>query len=580
MPVMILLCWFVLQREMLFTDRMSRAFYRSMYGETAWRLNSAILIAFGIGFSLRAFRSADKREKSYGAICILGFLPLLLGFKSIGPVAEKSSVAYRWDRWMHPPVTEPAFGGKSLSYWAGRVNGLADEAEPALEAIRAMGPEGVRALIRQFRTGEGSWNKGEERPQAWSVRQHAAEALIKLGPDARPAVPLMIESLRSSERTIRESAAEVLGRTGDHSPSVVDALIRALEDEASHYSATKSLARLGENDPPIIRRLAGVAKGSSAKAAYWATVALAEIGYNSIIVLPELIECVQRAPDDQRQHAVQAIALCGTNAATAVPALTAALNDSQEWTRKCIYIALGQMGAAASNAIPNLRAALTNETYLPARADIARTLWRIDRNEIDLVSTAMRATLAEGSRTLSEGRVTYDFLSGLDLIGEMGPRAASFLPDLKIHLESRDLKTQFNAAWALLRVAPSDAAPAKAILRRLTGLDEYPLERIGTDEWGKALSDLKRKRESFHLRLASAGALWQSSDDLKAPLTALISDLLLDWDYFTSMKDVIPETRAAVPALLAIVEDPARPKVHAAAREALRTINGSDGERW
>src|SRR6185503_20503332 len=102
---MILLCWFILQREMLFTDRMSRAFYRSMYGETAWRLNTAILIAFGIAFSLRVFRSANKREKAYGAICIVGFLPLLVGFKSIGPVAETSSLAYRLDRSVHPPVS-------------------------------------------------------------------------------------------------------------------------------------------------------------------------------------------------------------------------------------------------------------------------------------------------------------------------------------------------------------------------------------------------------------------------------------------------------------------------------------------
>lgn len=61
----------------------------------------------------------------------------------------------------------------------------------------------------------------------------------------------------------------------------------------------------------------------------------------------------------------------------------------------------------------------------------------------------------------------------------------------------------------------------------------------------KALSELAQKRASFHLRFAAAGALWQSSDEPKEPLTALISDLLRDWDYFTSMQLVIPETRAA-----------------------------------
>jgi hypothetical protein len=56
--------------------------------------------------------------------------------------------------------------------------------------------------------------------------------------------------------------------------------------------------------------------------------------------------------------------------------------------------------------------------------------------------------------------------------------------------------------------------------------------------------------------------------------------LLHDWDYFTSMKHVIPEAKAAVPALAAIAADSTNAKVHGAAREALRMINGSDGERW
>jgi len=579
-PPLVLLCWFVLQRELLFTDRIGQVFYRTTYGDTAWRFNSAILIAFGIAFSFRLFRSSDKRERNYGTICMLAFLPLLLGFKSIGPVGETSSLAYKWDRRVRPAVSEPLSGGKTLSYWASRVSGLAEESEPALESIRAMGPEGVRALIQEFRTGEGAWDKGEERPQSWSVRQHAAEALIRLGPDAQLAVPLMIESLRSSDRAIREQAAAVLGRTGDSSASVVNALIRALEDEDSAYHATKSLARLSEKDPAIIRQLAATAKGSRPKAAYWATVALAEVENVSTIVLPELIECVQRAPKDQRQPAVQAIALCGTNAGSAVPVLIVALKSSEEWTRKCIYIALGRIGPAASNAIPTLRAALTNETYLPARADIARALWRIDSNQIELVSAAVRQCLNERSEVQRNGGVTYDFLSALDLIGEMGPRATRFDADVRRNLDSQDLNIQFNAAWALLRISPDRATPARATLRRLTGLDEYPLEHIGSDEWGKGLSELKRQRESFHLRMAAAGALWQSSEDLKTPLTALISDLVRDWDYFTSMKHPVPETRAAVPALVAIVQDPSRARVHSAAREALRAINGSDGERW
>ena len=582
LPPAILLYWFVFQRELLLTDPMSRGFYRSMWGQTAWRLNSGICIAFGIAFSLRIVRTARKQGRMYGILGLLAFVALLLGFNSIGPVSSNSGLRYRIEAWMHPPVTEPSFGGKALSYWARRADGLADESEPALNAIRSMGPEGVNALIRAFRTGEGSWTLGEERrPHPWDVRRHAADALIKLGPASAPAVPLMVKSLQNPDRTIREQAAKVLGAVGDASQQVVNALIQSLGDEDADYHAMKSLARLAEKDPAIVQQLAATAKGPKAKAAYWAMVSLSEIGDAARPVLADLIECVKRGPSDSRQPAVQAIALIGTNAVEAVPVLTTALRDSDEWTRKCIYIALGRIGPRASNAVPILRTALTNEPYLPARTDISRALWRIDGGQIDLVLAAIKRSLDQGDNQLqNEGGLPYDFLSALDLIGEMGPEAALFVPRLRQHLASGDSSIQFNAAWALWQVSPDQGNAAETVLRRLVGLEDYPLERIGFDDWGRGLSDLKRKRESFHLRIAVIGALWQKSEIAGPELIAMLVDLLRDWDYFYPMKGVIPEERAVVPALTAILADPSQAKVHPAARAALRAISGNAGERW
>ena len=132
----------------------------------------------------------------------------------------------------------------------------------------------------------------------------------------------------------------------------------------------------------------------------------------------------------------------------------------------------------------------------------------------------------------------------------------------------------------MLRVNPELAGSAETALRNLTGLEEYPRERIGFDEWGRALSDLKQKRESFHLRLAAAGALWQQNEGLRPALATLIADLLRDWDYFSSMKGPIPEEKAVVPALVAMASDSSYAKVHAAAKEALGRICGVGGERW
>ncbi|HXR06176.1 MAG TPA: hypothetical protein VN765_02535, partial [Candidatus Acidoferrum sp.] len=46
----------------------------------------------------------------------------------------------------------------------------------------------------------------------------------------------------------------------------------------------------------------------------------------------------------------------------------------------------------------------------------------------------------------------------------------------------------------------------------------------GSDEMGRVLSELKRKRDSFPLRIAAAGALWQKSEKLKPAMTHLIAD--------------------------------------------------------
>jgi HEAT repeat protein len=494
----------------------------------------------------------------------------------IGAKAEKGDAAAQID---------PSFEGKSLTYWASRVDGLAEESEPALAAIRSMGPEGVNALIRAFRTVPANFSQGQRRAQPWSVHQNAADALRKLGPDSRPAVPVMVEYLRASDPIIRHEAADILGTIGDASQAVIDALIRELEDDDNAYYAMKSLARLGETNIGIIQQLAAKAKGPNPKAAYWSTVSLSELGSASSPVLSDLIECVRRGPnvlpDDQRQAAVQAIALCSTNAVKAVPALTDGLKDSQEWTRKCIYIALGCIGPSASNALPSLQTALTNETNLSARTDIARALWLIDPNQFDSVSAAIKKSLDEGSRELRrEGSVANDFLSALDLIGEIGPKAAPFVPELQKYLESQDPSIQFSAAWALLQVSPILSKPAEMTLLHLTGLENYPLEKIGSDEMGRVLSELKRKRDSFPLRIAAAGALWQKSEQLKPAMTHLIADSVRDWDYFTSMQRVIPEENAAVPALQSILVDSAHTKVHGTVREALRMIRGSAGERW
>jgi len=62
------------------------------------------------------------------------------------------------------------------------------------------------------------------------LRITAAEALVKLGPEAKGAVPALSEALRDELAYVRERAAQALKRIGPEARAAVPALTEALED--------------------------------------------------------------------------------------------------------------------------------------------------------------------------------------------------------------------------------------------------------------------------------------------------------------------------------------------------------------
>jgi len=91
------------------------------------------------------------------------------------------------------------------------------------------------------------------------VRDSAAEALGEIGPDAKNAIPTLIDLLQDREVYVRKSAANALGEIGPYANEAVPALITALEDEDSWvrvYTA-EALGKIGDKDavPALITAL-------------------------------------------------------------------------------------------------------------------------------------------------------------------------------------------------------------------------------------------------------------------------------------------------------------------------------------
>ena len=115
------------------------------------------------------------------------------------------------------------------------------------------------------------------------VKQNAALTLANIGgPEAAPALPILLEALRDGDAELKPQAAAAIGNLGDAAASAVNPLIKALADperEVRRYAAL-ALGGIGEKAEPAIVALVKVLAntGEYAEARVEAATALAKIG--------------------------------------------------------------------------------------------------------------------------------------------------------------------------------------------------------------------------------------------------------------------------------------------------------------
>jgi hypothetical protein len=246
--------------------------------------------------------------------------------------------------------------------------------------------------------------------------------------------------------------------------------------------------------------------------------------------------------------------------------LVKVLEHGDPWAKKCAVIALGRIGPEARRTLPQLWPLFqTEDDY--TKADIARTAWRLDPASIDTTLPWLRSHVTEQLKASESGEgVGYALLSALDLLGEMGPAALPALPDILLGLSSREPSIAFSSAWAACRIAPDEHAEALNVLRRI---DQTPDPKVSRNE--KAV---------YFARIGAAGALWQVEPDRRAEIQQRITELLKDWSYQGSYESIPATDETLIPALRAILDDPAEREIHPMANDALVAVSGERAERW
>jgi HEAT repeat protein len=194
-----------------------------------------------------------------------------------------------------------------------------------------------------------------------------------LGANAQAAVPKLAEHLTHRDEDVRRDAAQTLGAIGPGAKGAVPALIHALKDKNGDVPAAAAYA-LGQMGPgakpavsPLLALLKRVDKISAKETVVESTrqmvmVSLGHIGAEAKLVVPALEAEFQRGNQETRYTVVKTLGKFTSEAKDAIlPILTTALTDEDWWVKRGAIESLVRMGRDARGAISALKALRDSE---------------------------------------------------------------------------------------------------------------------------------------------------------------------------------------------------------------------------
>jgi HEAT repeat protein len=251
-----------------------------------------------------------------------------------------------------------------------------------------------------------------------------------MGPQAREAVPALVEALRDVR--IREETLEALRKIGPETPEAVPALIETLRIDGLRTFATQTLEGIGGR------------------------------------ALPALVRAMKDENPNVRLAAVRIIGNLGPPAGQAVPALIAALQDPGRGVSTEAAIALGKVGPRAKEAVPDLFEALKN----PQMYEVSmKALEQIGFDSKEAIPALIEALKHEDLRTYAVDRLLNigpdavpELIKALEgdygqvreyaayILGKMGPDARAAIPALTDALWDKDKRVRGTAQKALAEI--------------------------------------------------------------------------------------------------------------------------------
>jgi len=366
------------------------------------------------------------------------------------------------------------------------------------------------------------------------LRQRALLALCQFGPEAEPALDVVVEAATKDPDLMNQSFA----RQAAVAINVNDARVRALLDHdlRSTNAITRGSALAALYDaavfPPVLTNFIFLDPRDRNQLYYNELLALAAMGPEIGPLVPRITPFL--SDQSTRMNGLSALQRAGPGAATAVPELIACLSEPDGRVRvKAAEILMG-IGPPATEAVPALDAAM-RDPELVTRVMAAAARWRITGDpapSAPVILAALQATDGAGSWNLAQGQFglhNFGFNSWQTVLwfaGELGPLAREALPLLVQRMETGPDSRRVLAARSVWKVegSPSRSLPVlKACLESqqegVRILACYILGEIGAPA-APLIPDLERaERTTLYTRRAAQQAIQaiQQSSRAKYP---------------------------------------------------------------
>ncbi|WP_298868330.1 HEAT repeat domain-containing protein [uncultured Gimesia sp.] len=351
----------------------------------------------------------------------------------------------------------------------------------ALGAIGAKPEEVVPALIPLLTNSSAE------------VRAHAAIALGNYGAKAKSAVPGLSKLLSDSDLNVKLDAASALGSIGPDASSAVPQLSKAMQEGPTALTLTSAstLAAIGEASVPALNKL--LSKDSSLK--LLAIHVLGEIGAGSSAAIPELMKLTKSTDTDIRENAIVSLGEIGPAAIKAESDLIDIMKNGKGKTRNTAVYALSKIGSKKALPLIKKYAASSSEderfhlvcswallrenphdpetvkAALPGLikilADENPLIRREAANAISMTGSLAKSATPGLSKALKQEKDQQVVMELITALAEIGPAAASAIPQITPYLDSADPVLRVVATYALARFGKAAKSTVPALEKEL-----------------------------------------------------------------------------------------------------------------